>query len=169
MVAVPPYFIHTRVALQPLSEELTLVGYRPPGPQQTVGTFAPWALPRIIANHGGVPAGGHLSASLYIGNHSTLHSYSGTCLSQEPLLVARLVTCLPWRNSMLSATPGDSWHLSLARLLHGLRPPREDRPTPEITLSRGYGSDSGRAPFTYLALASFPASSRLLGLTLPSG
>jgi len=46
---------------------------------------------------------GHLNTSFYIDAHTrVLHC----ALPQEPWFVARLVTYLPLRNSMLSLTPG---------------------------------------------------------------
>ena len=73
-----------------------------------MGTFAQWALPHLIANRLRRRTGPHhsrrgpLTTSFYIGAHTRVLALR---FSQEPF-IARLVTCMPLCNSMLSATPG---------------------------------------------------------------
>ncbi len=74
-----------------------------------MGTFAQWALPHFIANRLRRRTGPHhsrrgpLTTSFYIGGHTRVLALR---FSQEPLVAARLVTCMPLCSSMLSATPG---------------------------------------------------------------
>jgi hypothetical protein len=73
-----------------------------------VGTFARRALPLVIANRCGVPIpitrDAAVRASLF--TLTPILGYLHCAFPQEPLIVARLVVCLPLRNSMLSVTPG---------------------------------------------------------------
>ena len=45
---------------------------------------------------------------------------------------------------------GVGWHSSITHLPFRLRPLGKDRHDPKISVSRGYGSDSGHTPFTSL-------------------
>jgi hypothetical protein len=73
-----------------------------------VGTFAQQALPRLIANHCGVPIPITRDAAIWASLFTLMPilGYLHCAFPQEPLIVARLVAYLPLYNSMLSETPG---------------------------------------------------------------
>nr|VFK24135.1 MAG: hypothetical protein BECKLPF1236A_GA0070988_104043 [Candidatus Kentron sp. LPFa]VFK35728.1 MAG: hypothetical protein BECKLPF1236C_GA0070990_104133 [Candidatus Kentron sp. LPFa] len=118
-----------------------------------VETFTRRALPLFIANRCGVPVPITRDAAIRTPLVTlVVRTRVLRCaFPQEPLIVARLVTCLPLCASMSSRTPGTPT-LVFNALRAWPAPNPKDRPTPKIHTSRGYVSDSGHTPFTSLHL-----------------